>query len=259
VRKVQCPECNAISFEGFLTYPLCHKCHTNLTACSYCTRFPGEGETCRHHPQAGAIAVDTVVTGCRHRRSRLYVDERAQSGPLRGVVLASLLVCTIFGLVVTAASLVTMPPEMPSRLTVRARCPRYAKVGEIIQAKFFIERETKGTSQFVKLRVPNGFFDDFKCVRLSPRAELVQPGGHYRYYYFHFSPETRRLEVLMDLQPLRDGKHRLEASVYTSANEYQGGLSHAIAVAPMVAESPNSSMSFLPDLERLGVDVTASR
>lgn len=181
--KIVCPECGATSFEGYLTYPLCHGCHQDLSLC----QSPDS--------QSSSFAQ-----------------------PLSPIIWVSALMCTVFGLIVSGVSFLAAPPPAEHKLTVSGSTPRQTRLGDVLVACFVVENQAARTEN-VKLRLRGRFFRQFRLIEVNPQADFESSLGSSRYLYYTSLGPQERLTVQMKLLSLKAGEHEIRAEVLTDDNQ----------------------------------------
>jgi hypothetical protein len=233
MEKIVCPECGALSFRGFLTYPVCHQCHENLTKCGYCRHFPGDGRPCLRFDPESAVHPSSVRKCGQFDPVQPGQARPGRSQPLRAAVWASILICTVFGLLTVAASLLTVTVEETHNVQVSGDLPLTARVGEEFTALLTIHNDADVLTERLKIRAANELFRRFQCRQVSPADDFLS-SGNYRYYSLPELPPKGTLEVAVVLSPLTYGQHELCFEVLSLSNQQQGRLKRVLKVLPGV-------------------------
>ena len=231
MEKIVCPECGALSFRGFLTYPVCHRCHENLTKCGACRHFPGDGLPCTRFDAKAAVRSASVRKCAQFEPEQPRQVRPSRSQPLRAAVWASILICTVFGLLTVAASLLTVTVEETHNVRVSGDLPLTARVGEDFTALLTIHNDADGLTELLKIRAANELFRRFQCKRVFPADDFLL-SGNYRYYPLPELPPNGTLEVAVTLSPLTYGQHELCFEVLSLSNQRQGRLRRVLDVLP---------------------------
>lgn len=217
MEKIVCPECGALNFAGFLTYPICHQCHANLQRCGYCRHFPGSGRPCPRTENETPVNADSVRRCGEFERPPSRLSRSAPRRPLRAVAWASVLVGTLFGLLIVAASVLAPPAEEP-QVSVSVDFPRIARVGQPVSGQLTIRNKASRRSERLRLRLAERTLGGFHTPKVSP-VEREFVSGNYHYYQLPELPPQETLTVDVVLAPAKEGRRRLSFQLYDHGNQ----------------------------------------
>lgn len=233
MRQMRCPNCQAVNYEGHITFPICHRCHENLQKCRHCRNFPGEGIRCRYLPGWTLPEGDQIVE-CDYRESLLYEGKPQRlrySRPLQSVMVLSVIVCSIIVVLTTVVPMLSGPADHPTTFSLTGSAPREVNLDRQVSVSLEVSNENTNDSSDYRIRLDESVFDHFKVEYIFPmpsRPVMIQ--NRARYYFFGGLNAKGKSRLRFHLRSVRAGKGVFEATLYSMEGVINGSYRQEIAV-----------------------------
>ncbi len=242
MRRLRCPRCQAVNYEGHITYPICHKCHENLQKCLYCLNFPGELDRCRFLPDWSLAGGEQVVE-CDYRNSKLHIGEpqiTRYSRPLRSVMVLSVIVCSIIALLVSVLPMLSGPQEHGHSLIFMGYIPRENTLQDMITTSFVIFNDDATFPEDFRIRFDDRIFAHFRMVNITPPPNRIASLNAARYYIYMGLGPKERMDLRFQLRSFRTGSVDFEVSLYSAEGSLLTSpiLRKVLVRAPVTSETP---------------------
>lgn len=213
--KIRCVQCDTVNYEGYMGFPICHKCHEHLIKCRYCQNFDRQFYVCGHPKRVEELgpSVDPDIgRSCPYFSSLHEVREPSPvartTRTWTAVLIAVLAIIVVVGLVILGLQGPRSPANMEVQFPVRS-APGATVVGTIS-----ITNPSATKSLLRTVWLGDDFFGGFEITGTEPAAEQILPERGGRCYVFLPVPPGKTHVVRLYCRAKGEGDFPLEVRLF---------------------------------------------
>ena len=208
VLRIKCPKCDTVNYEGYMGFPLCHKCHEHLLKCRYCQNFDTQFFVCSHPKRVeelGPSADPDTGRACPYFSSLHLVQ--ADSRASRAIsVWAPIVVTILVAMVVVGVvrlSLLSRAAQLVPDLKVEF--PTNSQLGATFAGIITIRNPSATASLPCRITLGGDFLTGFGIIKIDPSPAAFRSETGDRVYSFDIIPPSTKRYLRFHCQAKRQG------------------------------------------------------
>ncbi|MCC6443907.1 MAG: hypothetical protein IT210_10695 [Armatimonadetes bacterium] len=235
-RSLRCPKCNTLMMKGYMTFPICHKCHENLVKCRYCQHYDLRLMECTSVLRDNPSVPDAdVVINCQFYSTARKFDAGAARTHRPAIALALAAVLILVGAALAWTVLMnwqSASQDVGGILSYQVAVPDQVEMSQGVNITVAVSAPPFRGSDNVVLRLEQASLENLRFAGSVPEPQRTE--STRKNTYLHYGPLApgQAMQVSLSFAPEKAQNYKLRMALYDNTSPCGGVQTVSTTVVP---------------------------